>query len=522
MKKRSISTQRNACIYARVSTVEQEKEGFSIPAQLKMLREYTKRHGFHVVHEYRDSETAKSTGRTGFNDMLGYMGKHVECRVIIVEKTDRLTRNMADYLALDIEKSDIEVHFVREGKIINRDSSPTDFFMQDIQVSMANYVSRNISAEAKKGMTAKAEAGLYPSVAPLGYKNTANANGVKIIVPDTKVASLVKMIFEKYALGGMAIKEITFNLYENGLRTKRGKRLSNSTIHKMLRNPIYRGKFIWKGIEYQGKHEALVTSALWFSVQDMLGERSVEKPKQTLEFAYTSLMKCGHCGCTITAERKKGKYNYYHCTGFKGKHGEPNMREEKLTEQFSSSLKALALDNEIADWILRTIQENTKSKREIRQETLNSLLLLQKKLGKRSELLYDDRLEKRISTERYDEREAENRRELELVEEKITSLDSDSQHDPLEYTKGIIELSQNAYSLFVTAPTSEKKLFLKSILSNCTLRESRIAPSFSQPFALIADTNIAWRDSNALSSDSLAMHSFWHPKPNSKFLNQFF
>ena len=515
MKRQSISMRRNACIYARVSTVEQEKEGFSIPAQLKMLREYASKQGFRVIKEFVESETARRTGRTGFNEMLDYLKTNKECRSILVEKTDRLTRNFQDYIALGITHTDREVHLVREGKVLSRSSSPSDFFMQNIQVSMAAYISHNISAEAKKGMKAKAEAGLYPSVAPLGYKNTANANGVKIIVRDTKTAPLVEMIFNKYSLGGMAIKEIASNLYENGLRTKRGKRLSNSTIHRMLRNPIYRGKFLWKGIEYQGKHEPLVTSALWFSVQDMLGERSVEKPRQTIEFAYTSLMKCGHCGCTITAERKKSKYTYYHCTGFKGKHGEPNMREEKLTEQFSGALKSLFVDNEIADWLLTTLEATTYDKRQTLLEIRERMLLRREKLRKQSELLYDDRLESRISTSRYDEREAGNRRELELVEEKLDSLDSDTLKDPLEYAKGIIELAQNAHSLFVKAQSVEKKLFLKSILSNCTLRESKISPVFSQPYAILADTNAKWRASGAVSSDLSAVHSLWHPEQDS-------
>ena len=62
---------RQAVIYARVSSKEQEKEGFSIPAQLKLLRSYARRTGFHaVVREYVDVETAKQTGRTAFGEMI--------------------------------------------------------------------------------------------------------------------------------------------------------------------------------------------------------------------------------------------------------------------------------------------------------------------------------------------------------------------------------------------------------------------------------------------------------------------
>lgn len=63
-----------AVIYARVSSRDQEREGFSIPAQLKLLREYAGAHGFRVVHEFVDVETAKVTGRKQFTEMVRFLG----------------------------------------------------------------------------------------------------------------------------------------------------------------------------------------------------------------------------------------------------------------------------------------------------------------------------------------------------------------------------------------------------------------------------------------------------------------
>ena len=60
-------------IYARVSSKEQEKEGFSIPAQLKLLKEYAAANGFAVAQEYVDVETAKQTGRAAFGEMVAYL-----------------------------------------------------------------------------------------------------------------------------------------------------------------------------------------------------------------------------------------------------------------------------------------------------------------------------------------------------------------------------------------------------------------------------------------------------------------
>ena len=45
---------KQAVIYARVSSKEQEKEGFSIPAQLKLLKEYAAAQGFAIAQEYVD------------------------------------------------------------------------------------------------------------------------------------------------------------------------------------------------------------------------------------------------------------------------------------------------------------------------------------------------------------------------------------------------------------------------------------------------------------------------------------
>lgn len=105
-------------IYARVSSREQEREGFSIPAQLKLLKEYALKNGFQIVQEYSDAETAKKAGRTNYNAMLEYLKANPEVKTVLVEKTDRLYRNFKDYVTL--EDYDLEVHLVKEGSIISK------------------------------------------------------------------------------------------------------------------------------------------------------------------------------------------------------------------------------------------------------------------------------------------------------------------------------------------------------------------------------------------------------------------
>src|SRR5579885_1052517 len=87
-------------IYARVSSKDQELEGFSIPAQLQLLRGYAASRGLTVLKEFVDVETAKQAGRTGFGEMLAFLRKDKSCRILLVEQTDRLYRNLNYWVTL--------------------------------------------------------------------------------------------------------------------------------------------------------------------------------------------------------------------------------------------------------------------------------------------------------------------------------------------------------------------------------------------------------------------------------------
>ena len=129
----------SAVIYTRVSSKDQEKEGFSIPAQQRLLRDYAVAKGFRVDAEFIDIETAKRAGRQQFGQMVAWLKKHKTCRAILVEKTDRLYRNLKDYVLLD--ELDLEIHLVKEGSVICDESRSSDKFMHGIKVVMAkNYV----------------------------------------------------------------------------------------------------------------------------------------------------------------------------------------------------------------------------------------------------------------------------------------------------------------------------------------------------------------------------------------------
>jgi len=107
-----------AVLYARVSSKDQEREGYSIPAQQKLLREYAHKNGFNIVREFVDVETAKTTGRKQFGEMVLFLREMQSCRTVLVEKTDRLYRNFRDYVTL--EELRIEIHLPKRANYQQR------------------------------------------------------------------------------------------------------------------------------------------------------------------------------------------------------------------------------------------------------------------------------------------------------------------------------------------------------------------------------------------------------------------
>ena len=248
-----VTPRRPAVLYTRVSTKEQEKEGFSSAAQLKLLRSYAVTTNLVVVREFVDVETAKQTGRPGFGELVAFLKKSASCRVLLVEKTDRLYRNLKDWVTLD--ELDLELHFVKEGVVLSRDSRSSEKFIHGIKVLVSKNYIDNLSEETRKGMLEKAEQGVWPSYAPLGYRNVVGSDGKHVIEPDPEVAPTISRLFEWYATGNYSGRELTKMAQANGLVFRKSKdSVPPATIFKILRNRVYTGDLDRKSTRLNSSH----------------------------------------------------------------------------------------------------------------------------------------------------------------------------------------------------------------------------------------------------------------------------
>jgi len=291
-------------LYARVSSKEQER-GYSICAQQELLRSYGIGLGTQIEQEFVDVETAKTTGRPGFAAMVSYLRKHPACREILVEKTDRLYRNFKDYLTID--ELGVEIHLVKENVILTRESRSHEKFMHGIKLLMAKNYIDNLSEEVQKGLRTKAAQGLYPSFAPPGYVNTMSPDGKRVIVPDPVLGPIVTSLFTWFASGAYSIKDLAKKAYQAGFSFRKTKnKMPVTTLHKILRKLIYTGEFEYGGKIYQGIHKPLVSRAVWERCQEILDGRHEKKHRKTKhDFAFSGLIRSGHCGCSLVGEIKR-------------------------------------------------------------------------------------------------------------------------------------------------------------------------------------------------------------------------
>jgi site-specific DNA recombinase len=220
-----------------VSSRDQEREGFSIPAQLKFLREYARRNGFRVVREFVDVETAKTPGRKQFGEMVRFLEANPNSRVVLVEKTDRLYRNFRDCVTL--EDLGVEIHLPKEGQVIGRDSKSQAKLMHGIQLVIARNYIENLREEVRKGMREKAEQGIYPSRPPLGYRNNKVERTIEI---DPDKALIAQRLFDLYGSGRHSLLTL-----RNAIRIEFGVSYPNGYLQRLLKNPFYVGLFVWNG-----------------------------------------------------------------------------------------------------------------------------------------------------------------------------------------------------------------------------------------------------------------------------------
>ena len=336
---RATKQQQTAVIYARVSS-EEQVQGYSIQAQLRACREWAEKHGYKISKEYLDEGYSASRNldkRESFKGLLSDAASNSHpFDIIIVHKLDRFSR---DSLESFTSKAILKRHKVRlisvQEPVVGSDA-PEDAFMEHILVGMAEFYSKNLAREIKKGLTERIRQGFLVFRPPYGYRREVvekqqghkRTRTISRPVIDHAAAGVVQRIFE-LCDRGVGYKEITKILNNDGLRTAQGRRFASNHIYWILRNKAYVGVLEYNFRERYGAVEPMTIPGFYPGIidQELFG-RVQEKLRLSAAnwrnsyanrttYLLSGLVVCEACGHRyLGTAAKGGKFHYYSCGSY--------------------------------------------------------------------------------------------------------------------------------------------------------------------------------------------------------------
>ncbi|MCH7535974.1 MAG: recombinase zinc beta ribbon domain-containing protein, partial [Bacteroidetes bacterium] len=296
---------------------------------------------------------------------------------------------------------------------------------------------------------------------------------------------LVRHLFEMYASGEHSIDQI----HDESKRINfkyliSGRFISRSECERMLKKVFYTGKFNWNGNLYQGDHPAIIDPMLFEQAQNVFSDRSVGSFSKK-KFTFGRMIKCGECGNSITAEIKKGKYVYYHCTGYGNKHRKVYIPESKIDSMFADIVNNVTLPRDFYSFLSNCLEKEFGNRKIKLSQEKDRLLVSRDKIESDKKKSFQSMLDGHIDSDFFRTVTHDYQEQLDSIDYRLTNL-SHSVGNDFDVAKKAIELSYQAKSLYLRANPDQKRRLLNSLLSNCHLTGVTLYPTYKKAFSIFA------------------------------------
>jgi len=291
--------------YVRVST-DQQLDNYSIEEQTQRIKAFCSAKGWTLLKVYTDGAYSGGTiQRPALTQMLQAIKQsHVDA--VVVYKLDRLSRSQKDTLSI------IEDHLLVNGTdfiSLNENfdtSSPFGRAMIGILSVFAQLEKDQITERFTMGRIGRCKAGYYHGGAnpPTGYDYRDG-----LLQVNQYEAVQVQKIFRLF-LEGKSI-----NAIDKQLRREYTTSWSASKVHGILKNTVYIGKVHFRGQDYDGLHQPLISKETFQEANRILNsfERhstfscSQRNPFRA-GYLLSGLVVCSRCGARYSAN-----HGYYKC-----------------------------------------------------------------------------------------------------------------------------------------------------------------------------------------------------------------
>ena len=402
-------------LYARKSTESEDRQVQSIEAQVEVMTKLAEQRGLRVVKVLKESKSAKTPFvRAEFTKMLG-MIEQGQADGILCWQISRLSRNPYESGALQQLLQDEKIQSIQtHDRAYLSDDNAVIF---SVEASISNQFIRDLRKNVKRGIREKARNGGISGIAPEGYVNNRLD---KTIEPDPVRFPLIRKAFNLLLTGEYSVQQILRIMNEDwGYTTIKRKHIgggpiNRSSIYHIFGNPRYAGQVpdpYEEGKFYKANYKPMITMAEYDQVQRILGKKGRPRFSASKQFALRGFIKCGDCGCMVTAETKSKQlangesrhYTYYHCTG-RGKkkcNQRGAVREEDLFAQLNELIDSYDLSPKLYEWGMQALNEMAQNevaeRNDVQVMQFQSVTRVQEKLDKLLDLVTDGH----ITTEEY-------------------------------------------------------------------------------------------------------------------------
>jgi len=234
----SFAGPKRAILYARVSTDEQARSGYSLAQQLEALRAYAAREGYEVLEEVVDpGVSGASLERPGMDrvrDLVSAGGVYV----VLAQDRDRFAREPAYHYLL---RREFEEHGTKIRALNDRgDDSPEGELTDGILDQLAKYERAKITERSRRGKLRKAREGkIVAGHTPnFGFRYNASRDGYEV---DEEKMAVVRRIFRMVAVEGLSTHCVARTLERESIPNPGGGRYwYKRRIKMMILDDVYR------------------------------------------------------------------------------------------------------------------------------------------------------------------------------------------------------------------------------------------------------------------------------------------
>ena len=460
--------------YIRVSTIKQGEKGSSLTEQRDAIVRYAEKQNLIISEWFEEQVTAAKTGRRLFRGMMTRL-KRGQAFGVIIHKVDRSARNLADWAELaSLMDAGIDIHFAHEAMDMQTRGGRLS---ADIQAVVAADFIRNLRDEVKKGMYGRLKHGFYPFRAPPGYLDTGKGQ-LKAI--DPVQGPLVRALFEAYATSNFPYIALAERFSALGLRNRLGTVLPANQIGRLLANPFYFGLIKVNGQSFIGKHEPLITKALFDRCREIAeGRAGVRVPARIpVDRIFRRMITCRGCNRNLTGETQKG-HIYYRC------HSQICqricIREDRILVVLASEMAKLPAINELQIAFQQMTEiDNPSQLSRVRDDRAACQMSLGT-LAQRKQKLVDAFLDEMIDKTTYEQRLAMLNGEVLALTNREQELDAGIDRCKQDETQKF-ELLKSLKNIADSANISENSLnsakireIVKQATSNLVVDEKTIA-----------------------------------------------